>query len=234
MPSNQISLTMNDAHTVVENAMKTHHSIQEWSEGELNTLLKLKRKNTISKIQDLQTKHDEIVSQMKELLGKYEHACKGRETLLNDVKIATHNYKMLEKRHGERVEEYKKEIAELKQKNEDLENMLGESYSKHDVAELKETNRQLGKELSLYKSSNTNGTTTLMCHGTEYIITITNDVYRVVNDEPDTEIAGTFRECEDYRRAEMIHNGWKGFIEWERDHPIKTCQINPSMNGLSH
>jgi seryl-tRNA synthetase len=216
---------MNDAHTVVENAMKTHNSIQEWSEGELNTLLKLKRKNTISKLQDIQMKHNILTGEMKELLGKYEMVCKERETLLNDVKLLTDNNQILKERiqsAGERQrEEFDKILKNFKE-------------AAKEIADLKETNRQLGKELSLYKSSNTNGTTTLMCHGTEYIITITNDVYRVVNDEPDTEIAGTFRECEDYRRATMIHNGWKGFIEWERDHPIKTCEINPSMNGLSH
>ena len=190
---------MNDAHTVVENAMKTHNSALEWSEGELNTLLKLKRKKTISKIQEIQMKHDEITSQMKELLGKYEHACKGRENLLQQNKIL-----LQEKKH--------QAIR---------------------IDELKKTNNELGKELSLLKSSNVNGTTSLMIHGTEYIITITNEVYKVEGNDAGA-LAGTFRECEDYRRATMIHNGWKGFIEWERDHPIKTCEINPSMNGLSH
>lgn len=245
MPSAQISLTMNDAQTVIKNAVATHDSTLDWSIGELNLLVKQKRKaekdgnqsqiailksqiaNLESQIAVLKIRHDEIIAEgeknqkMTETIGRVaEETSKENESLKELIDNLQKEKMELDHSWSINTDNLKDEITELKKEN----------------AEFKTTNRDLAKELTIYRTSEPNGTTEIYVMGTKYEILRNFGVYQISGHSHDPDsLCGMFEMCESYSDAEFIHNGHKGFIKWTREgYPIRTYETNPSMNGLSH
>ena len=81
----------------------------------------------------------------------------------------------------------------------------------------------------------------IVSHGTRYTICPDNNVYQggEMREEVPSNVVGKWQTPRlpqmdpDVNLRDVEHNGQKGYILWNEGHPIKTCQINPSMNGMS-
>jgi regulator of replication initiation timing len=230
--------------------LKMRRKKEQYDKATQLTVMKEFRKKVIEVLQfDDDISNDEIFDFLSQMEKEYDPAMMDelkqenqelKETIAKDSGCEE-NAKLKAENKWLR-EGWRKESAECKMLRDKIYDLQGDNAPESESSE---------EEEHPLPMSNAGGYTHITKHGTEYTIARWGAVYKGHICEVETLLAIDkdgewtnkvgewikFHEDQKFDSTlpfEIVeHLGHKGYILWHPNHPIKTCEINPSMNGLS-